>query len=226
MIENREMLTVVEKFNVFLNEADLAKVFSPFLLGVGVVDGFKNILNNVDMGGSSLLYVPYVLSSNRDIVFDINSDTGEMYQIVSIFTSFSYGVGDVLKNLGKSLEAEAAYVDAHNFSDQMNFNHVMNVFPNVVSRFKNSTGVSSEEFVEFFVHYVETLQLLKENFAESIESMVVSWELFKRGFSAVEVANIFQSSMYDVSTRKLVVNVDMLKPYVGVPLSWVEKIVS
>jgi hypothetical protein len=168
-------------------------------------------------------YAPYKLASTYDLVFDINCNTGALFQKSNFFTNTVYHLADYCKNVGDVQLSKDIYKIAYHYESQMSYKIVLGSFPTIVDIFNSSVAheLSFGSSINFFEYYIKVLSEIKEDKLENYCSFNIIIPLYNNNVTPNKTADIISSNLFDKELNSLKVPFNKIDDYMDIPLDWV-----
>jgi hypothetical protein len=188
----------------------------------------KFIVYSSMLEGSQVKYLPYVLRKTGDILFDINTQNGTLFQHVNFFTNTAYYVGDALKNDGEFDSAQHVYSIAYNYEQRMSYKILKGSFHEILAGAERTLGkvLQHDNVYTFLDYYSRVLMGFNNDMLEHRASFVNVIPFYNLNVDAAKTAELLSSKLFDDEKQSMKVPVELVESYSEIPVDWVNSIYS
>lgn len=178
--------------------------------------------------GSQVKYIPYVLTKTGDILFDVNTQNGSLFQHVNFFTNTAYYVGDALKNDGEFDYAQHVYSIAYNYEQRMSYKVLKGSFHEIIIAAEKTLNkvLQHNNVYTFLDYYSRVLMGLNNDMLEHRASFVNVIPFYNLNVDAAKTAELLSSKLFDDKKQSMKVPAELVESYSEIPVDWVNSIYS
>lgn len=170
-----------------------------------------------------------MLTKTGDVLFDVNTQNGIMYQHINFFTNTAYYVGDALKNDGEVDYAQHIYSIAYNYEQRMSYKILKGSFYEIMDAAQKTLGkvLQNDNTVNNFLdYYARVLMCFKNDILEQRASFVNIIPFYNINVDAAKTAELLSSKLFDDDKKSMKVPAELVESCSEIPVDWVNNIYS